>query len=93
MTAIGDDLIQAMTEALDHVKGSGPAIVHKPIDPKAVRKHVKFTQQQMAGVMQMSLSGYRKWEQGRREVSGPASVLLRVLDKEPEAVIRALESR
>ena len=38
----------------------------------------------------MSVSGYKKWEQGRRTISGPALNLLRVLDKHPEAVIDAL---
>jgi len=90
MTQVGDDLIQAMTEALAHVQGEGSAIVHEPVDPKVVRQRVRFTQAQMAQVMQMSLSGYRKWEQGRREVSGPANVLLRVIEKEPDAVLRAL---
>jgi putative transcriptional regulator len=42
--------------------------------------------------MGMSLSGYRKWEQGVREVSGPALTLLRVLEHEPEAVLRALRA-
>ena len=30
MSTFGDDLIQAMTEALAHAKGEGPAIVHAP---------------------------------------------------------------
>ena len=38
------------------------------------------------------MSGYRKWEQGTRRVSGPAATLLRVIEKEPEAVRRALSS-
>ena len=40
----------------------------------------------------MSLSGYRKWEQGIRRVIGLAVTLLRVIQKEPEAVRRALQS-
>lgn len=44
----------------------------------------------MAPLMGMSLSGYRKWEQGARGVSGPAATLLRVIEKEPEALKRAL---
>lgn len=90
MTDFGNDLIQSMQEALAHVKGEGLAIVHEPIDPKAVRKRAKLTQEQMAPLMGMSLSGYRKWEQGVRELSGPALALLRVLDREPAAVLRAL---
>ena len=40
----------------------------------------------------MSLSGYRKWKGETRRVSGPAATPLRVIQKEPEAVRRALSS-
>ena len=92
MSSFGDDLIQALGEALAHAKGEGPAIMHRPgqHDPKAIRKRAKLTQAQMAPLMGMSLSGYRKWEQGQREISGPAAALLQVIEKEPEAVRRAL---
>ena len=64
--------------------------MHAPIDPRAIRAQAKLTQAQMAPLMGMSLSGYRKWEQGQRRVSGPAAALLQVIAKEPEAVRRAL---
>jgi putative transcriptional regulator len=86
----GKDLIQSLGEALEHVKGEGPALVHTPLDPREVRKQAKLTQAEMAPLMGMSLSGYRKWEQGKRAMSGPAATLLRVIAKEPEAVKRAL---
>ena len=50
----------------------------------------KLTQTQMAALMGMSVSGYRKWEQGRHRVSGPAATLLRVIKHDPNAVRRAL---
>lgn len=90
MSALGDDLIQAMGEALAHAKGKGPAVLHEPIDPRQVRARANLTQAQMAPLMGMSVSGYRKWEQGQRRVSGPAAALLRVIEKEPDAVQRAL---
>ena len=92
MSTFGEDLIQSLNEALAHAKGEGPAIVHAPVTPREVRKQAKLTQAQMAPLMGMSLSGYRKWEQGVRRVSGPAATLLRVIQKEPEAVRRALQS-
>lgn len=92
MTTFGDDLLQAMSEALAHAKGEGPAQVHTPVEPRIVRKNAKLTQAQMAPLMGMSLSGYRKWEQGQRQISGPAATLLRLLQKEPELVKRALLS-
>ena len=90
MSSFGDDLIQAMTEALAHAKGEGPAIVHAPMAPREVREHAKLTQAQMAPLMGMSVSDYRKWEHGQRRVSGPAATLLRMIEKEPDAVRRAL---
>ena len=90
MSIFGDDLIQSLNEALAHAKGEGPATIHAPVTPREVRKQAKLTQAQMAPLMGMSLSGYRKWEQGTRRVSGPAATLLRILEREPEAVKRAL---
>ena len=90
MSTLGDDLIQAMTEAIAHAKGEGPAVVHVPLAPREVREKAHLTQAQMAPLMGMSLSGYRKWEQGQRRVSGPAATLLRLIQKEPEVVKRAL---
>ncbi|MFE3838663.1 hypothetical protein [Pseudogemmobacter sonorensis] len=60
MNSFGDDLIQAMGEALAHAKSEGPAILHTPVDPHEVRTRAKLTQAQMAPLMGMSLSGYRK---------------------------------
>lgn len=90
MSTLGDDLIQAMTEALAHAKGEGSAVVHAPVIPREIREKAHLTQAQMAPLMGMSLSGYRKWEQGQRRVSGPAETLLRLIQKEPDAVKRAL---
>ena len=93
MSTFGKELVKSLEEALAHAKGEGPAIVHAPVTPREVRLQAKLTQAQMAPLMGMSLSGYRKWEQGARRVSGPAETLLRVIQKEPEAVRRALLSR
>jgi len=97
-SSFGEDLIQAMTEALSHAKGEaveGAAIrkieVDMP-DPKLIRRQLDLTQDQMARVLGMSVHGYRKWEQGHRRMSGPAANLLRVMEKEPEAVLRALSA-
>ena len=92
MSAFGDDLIQSLSEALAHARGDGPALVHAPVTPREVRQHADLTQAQMVPLMGMSLSGYRKWEQGTRRISGPAAALLHVIEREPEAIKRALLS-
>lgn len=94
--SFGAELIQAMSEALAHAKGetaSGTIVHYIDVDmpdPKLIRQQLELTQDQMARVLGMSVHGYRKWEQGHRRMSGPAANLLRVMEKEPEAVLRAL---
>ena len=73
----GDDLIRSLNEAPAHAKDDGPAIVHAPVTPCEVRKKANLTQAQMAPLMGMSLSGYRKREQGTLRVSGPPGRTLR----------------
>ena len=63
-----DDLIRSLNEALARAKDDGPAIVHAPVTPREVRKKANLTQAQMAPLMDMSLSGYRKREQGTLRV-------------------------
>lgn len=93
MTEFEEGLIQSLTEAVAHARGEATGYrVHRPIDPREVRKTAKLTQEQMAPLMGMSVSGYRKWEQKLRTVSGPAEVLLRVMAREPEALKRALQA-
>lgn len=95
MSTFGDELIQSMQEALGHARGDDNAtIVHtvdiERIDAKAIRSKLRLTQEQMALMLGTSVSGYRKWEQGQRQPSGAARALLKVMDKEPQAVLRAL---
>ena len=70
-------------------KGERPAILHVSPIPQQVRKQAKLMQAQMAPLMGMSLSGYWKWDQGKRRVSGPAETLLHVIS---DAVRRTLLS-
>jgi putative transcriptional regulator len=95
MSKFGKDLIEAMGEALAHAEGAPTGVVeHKvdleSIDARSIRKSLHLTQEQMAQILGTSTSGYRKWEQGERQPSGAARTLLRVMEKEPEAVLRAL---
>ncbi|KIP98089.1 XRE family transcriptional regulator [Agrobacterium tumefaciens] len=95
-TKFGEDLIQAMTEALGHAQGRDPTGMRvttvdlETVDAKAIRQKLHLTQDEMATFLGTSPSGYKKWEQGVRQPSGAARTLLRVMEKEPEAVLRAL---
>lgn len=90
MSTFEADLIQSLQEAASLAKSYGANEGGEAVDPRAVRTRAKLTQAEMAPLMGMSLSGYRKWEQGQRAVKGPALNLLRVLDRNPKAVLEAL---
>jgi putative transcriptional regulator len=84
---------QGLEEAILFSKGKCPkAVVHElsPIDVKNVRAKVSMSQPEFASAFGISVSTLRHWERGDRKPQGPALVLLNVLAKEPNAVLRAL---
>lgn len=95
MSEAFESIKQGLTEAIGFAQGkTGGAIVHEftPIDIKAVRAKVGMTQEEFAMAFGISLGTLRHWERGDRKPGGPALVLLNVVAKEPEAVLRALNS-
>lgn len=60
---------------------------------KAVRKRLNLTQEEFAARFGLPLGTVRDWEQGAHRPDRAAQVLLRVIANEPEAVVRALESK
>lgn len=59
-------------------------------DPKAIRERLGLSQTRFAAIIGVSVRTIQNWEQGRREPEGPAKALLRVVDRDPEAVLQAL---
>jgi putative transcriptional regulator len=60
-------------------------------NPKAIRRRLNMTQEQFAARFDLALGTLRDWEQGVRTPDRTARTLLRVIDRDPEAVIQALE--
>lgn len=59
-------------------------------DVRGIRNRLHLSQEQFAKRFGFSVETIRNYEQGHRRPRGPASVLLRVIAGEPEAVERAL---
>ncbi len=90
-----DRLAKSMKEAIAFAAGSAKAddfAVHIPddVDLKRIRKKLGMSQPVFAARFGFSLGRVRDWEQGRTEIDGSSRILLRILDREPEAVKRAL---
>jgi DNA-binding transcriptional regulator YiaG len=59
----------------------------------AVRKRLGMSQGKFVKAIGVGLSTLHDWEQGRAEPSGAALALLRVLEANPEAVLKALDAK
>lgn len=62
------------------------------VDVKGLRERLGLTQKEFSGMIGVSIKTLQNWEQGRREPEGPAKALLRVVEKEPQAVMSALHT-
>jgi len=79
-------------EILDGIKaikrGEGRRFkVEAPSDVKNTRENLHLSQSAFAALMGVSTRTLQEWEQGRRQPSGPASALLRIANKHPEALL------
>ena len=93
---IADEIIQGLENAVAYARGESVAtrvtVVQVPdeIDVKAVRQARGLTQEQFAARYGFALSAIQEWEKRRRRPDRSARLLLRVIEREPEAVERAL---
>jgi putative transcriptional regulator len=62
-------------------------------DVKAIRERLRLSQKQFAAMFGLSLSVVRDWEQRRFTPDQAARTLLKVIDRNPEAVKQALAKR
>jgi putative transcriptional regulator len=94
MSKLGTRLIRAAKEARafargDVIDGFG---VHVPdrVDVKALRKKLKCSQSEFSRRFGFAIDAVQDWEQHRRTPDRTARIFLTVIEREPEAVHRAL---
>lgn len=63
--------------------------VVEPVHVQAIRRRLGMTQPEFAQLIGVSVATLRNWEQGRRQPHGSARALLRVVAKNPAAVLDA----
>jgi putative transcriptional regulator len=97
MSKLGDELVEAMRQALAHVEGHDVpgVIVHRvvllsPGDIRAIRARTGLTRAKFAERFGLDLRAVQDWEQGRRVPDRAARVLLLTIDRHPKAVEDAL---
>lgn len=88
---IGAEIIAGLKEFRDNPESLKRYEI-QPIDVKAIRKSLGMSQSQFAMCLVIPIKTLQKWEQGLRKPDGAANTLLRVMQKEPDAVVRALHA-
>ena len=59
-------------------------------NPRAIRLQLQMTQEEFARQFQIALGTLRDWEQGARVLDSTAKAYLRVIERNPDAVLLAL---
>lgn len=96
-TAVGKRLAAAAREVAAHPRGeitlaNYQVAVPDTIDVAALRARLDLSQAAFARAFGLDLSAVQAWEQQRRRPDRTARILLAVIAREPDAVIRALAS-
>ncbi|WP_372006323.1 helix-turn-helix domain-containing protein [Tistrella mobilis] len=97
MSTMADSIRRGLEQAVAYADGMADKQfyrVHVPpkIDVKAIRTGLGLTQEEFAGRFGFSVNTLRHWEQGIRQPEGPTRAYLLVIERAPDAVIKALRA-
>ena len=97
MSKAVDSIRRALEEAVAYPAGSTNkrgyrVYVPAKIDVRAIRIRLDMTQDEFAGRFGFSVNTLRHWEQGTRQPEGPTRAYLRVIERAPDAVRKALRA-
>jgi len=85
------DIGQEILEGIDAIKqGKGKKQIVMLPNVQAIRENMDLSQSAFAAMLGVSPRTLQDWEQGRRKPSGPALSLLKVADKCPDAIRKAI---
>jgi putative transcriptional regulator len=91
-----DDIAAGIEDAVAYAKGDRSRgfkhVVRVPdeVDVRAIRLRFKLSRPKFAARFGLDVRAIQDWEQGRRHPDRSTRVLLRVIEREPDAVERAL---
>ncbi len=86
-----ESIMQGLNEALDHAHGKKTGAIVRQIevpsvDVAAIRASTGLSQGAFARSIGVAKGTLLNWEQGRRQPTGPAQVLLAMLARKPSLV-------
>ena len=94
---LGEHLLDSMKELRAHLRGEvqlSETVYHVPpeTDVRALRETLGLSQADFAALFGFNVRSLQDWEQGRRRPEIPIRAYLAVIQRDPQAVIRALRA-
>ena len=94
---LGNRLLASMKELQAHLRGEiklSETVYHVPpeTDVRALRETLGLSQSDFAALFGFNVRSLQDWEQGRRRPEIPIRAYLAVIQRDPQAVIRALRA-
>ena len=94
---LGSRLLDSMKELQAHLRGEiklSETVYHVPpeTDVRALRETLGLSQSDFAALFGFNVRSLQDWEQGRRRPEIPIRAYLAVIQRDPQAVIRALRA-
>jgi putative transcriptional regulator len=83
-----EDIRRHMTEDGEDPDADPP--FERVVQPRDVRKKLGMTQTEFSALLRVPTATLRNWEQNRFAMEPAAQTLLNLIDREPEAALRAL---
>jgi len=93
--ALFEDLVSSLQEAKAIAKGKTAASRRFEVlapDAKAVREQIGLSQSDFARLMRVSVKTLQNWEQHRRNPTGPAAALLKIMSTAPDVALKSLHA-
>ena len=93
LTKAGSKILAGARQAAAHARGEAVKglIVQEPIDVADVRAATGLSQDKFAAMFALDVTAVRAWEQKTRTPDRAAQLYLRMIQFEPEAVVRTLK--
>jgi putative transcriptional regulator len=96
--AIGKKVLESIKEILDYEEGrktnvrSSSVTIDDDVDVRAVRDALDLSQQKFADLYGLPVATIQNWESGRRKPELAAKLLLKVIEKSPDLVAKAIRA-
>lgn len=94
-----DNLFQELTSSIREAgeirqgkKKASRSFEFKDVDVRQVRAKIGLSQSRFASLLGVSVATLRNWEQGRRQPTGAARALLRIVNTKPRLALEALHA-